>query len=163
MKFNIRSARERAGLTQADLAAKLGVNPVTLSGYETGKHDPKSDILVLIAQICNVSVDYLLGRNVDSPAVASDKVINSNSYSERAMQLAALYDSLTDAGKDIIDKSAEIAELHFKMVCKPVNRIPIIGTAYQDGRVEMRLAARQERKELESEASPVESEQLEKR
>jgi len=44
------------------LAEKLGINGVTLSGYENGKHDPKSDTLVKIAQICDVTVDYLLGR-----------------------------------------------------------------------------------------------------
>ena len=33
-----------------------------MSGYETGKHDPKSDMLAKIAQICGVTVDYLLGR-----------------------------------------------------------------------------------------------------
>lgn len=62
MTFKIREARERCGLTQSALAEKLGINGVTLSGYETGKHDPKSDTLVRIAQICGVSVDYLLGR-----------------------------------------------------------------------------------------------------
>lgn len=66
MLFRIREARERCGLTQAALAEKLGVNGVTLSGYENGKHDPKSDTLVKIAQICGVSVDYLLGREQES-------------------------------------------------------------------------------------------------
>ena len=69
MLFKIREAREQLGLTQAALAEKLGINGVTLSGYETGKHDPKSDTLVKIAQICNVSVDYLLGRE--------DKIVHS--------------------------------------------------------------------------------------
>lgn len=57
------------GLTQAALAEKLGINGVTLSGYETGKHDPKSDTLVKIAHICGVSVDYLLGREPEQAQV----------------------------------------------------------------------------------------------
>lgn len=36
--------------------------PNTFHGYESGKHDPRSDLLDKIATECNVSVDYLLGR-----------------------------------------------------------------------------------------------------
>lgn len=50
-----------ANLSQGELAAKLGVARNTLSGYENGLHDPKSDVLSLIADICGVTVDFLLG------------------------------------------------------------------------------------------------------
>ena len=63
MRFRIREAREAASLTQAQLAEQLGINGVTLSGYETGKHDPKSATLVEIAKICNTTTDFLLGRD----------------------------------------------------------------------------------------------------
>ena len=43
----------------------LGIAPSTLSGYESGTHDPKSDILSRIADICNVSTDFLLGREAE--------------------------------------------------------------------------------------------------
>lgn len=33
----------------------------TLSGYEIGTHDPKSNTLADIARICSTTVDYLLG------------------------------------------------------------------------------------------------------
>ena len=36
----LREARRRAGVTQAALAAKLGVNPMTVSGYERGTRNP---------------------------------------------------------------------------------------------------------------------------
>lgn len=72
MKFNIKSARENCGMTQAELADKLGINPVTLSGYETGKHDPKSPMLIRISQICGVSVDYLLGREIIEDSHSDD-------------------------------------------------------------------------------------------
>lgn len=50
-----------ANLSQGELAAKLGVARNTLSGYENGLHDPKSDVLSQIADICGVTVDFLLG------------------------------------------------------------------------------------------------------
>ena len=61
MNFYIKEAREKAGFSQKELAEIIGVAPNTFHGYESGKHDPKSDLLVKIAQACNVSVDYLLG------------------------------------------------------------------------------------------------------
>lgn len=91
--FRIREAREQCGLTQAALADKLGLNGVTLSGYETGKHDPKSDTLVRIAQICGVSVDFLLGRE--------DK--NSRPLSDHALTIARAYETMSNYGRAIID------------------------------------------------------------
>lgn len=61
MKFKIKEAREQKGFAQNELAAIIGVAPNTLHGYETGKHDPKSDMLIKIANACDVTVDYLLG------------------------------------------------------------------------------------------------------
>lgn len=93
MVFRIREAREQCGLTQSALAEKLGLNGVTLSGYETGKHDPKSDTLVRIAQICGVTVDFLLGREKSE----------NKAVSERAMKVARAYDMMSEYGKAIID------------------------------------------------------------
>lgn len=61
MKFHIKEARELAGLSQKELAEKIGVAPNTFHGYESGKHDPKSNLLADIARVCGVSVDFLLG------------------------------------------------------------------------------------------------------
>lgn len=61
MKNRIVLAREYAGLSQKELAYKLGISPSTLNGYEKGNHDPKSVGLIGIAKICNVTTDFLLG------------------------------------------------------------------------------------------------------
>lgn len=66
MEFKIKEARQAAGISQRDLATRLGISPPTLSGYENGSHDPKSDLLSEIADICDVSVDFLLGRSAES-------------------------------------------------------------------------------------------------
>lgn len=89
--FRIREAREQCGLTQAALAEQLGINGVTLSGYETGKHDPKSDTLVKIAQICNVTVDFLLDRTPPKQNVLS-KIL-----SDRRRSLGMSIDQLVEA------------------------------------------------------------------
>ena len=63
MKLHIKEARVQAGLSQKDLARMIGVAPSTFNGYESGNHDPKSDLLIKIAKACNVSVDFLLGHD----------------------------------------------------------------------------------------------------
>jgi len=42
----IRSARTRAGLSQAELAARAGTSQATLSAYETGRRDPTAGTLI---------------------------------------------------------------------------------------------------------------------
>lgn len=44
MNFFIKEAREKAGFSQKELAEIVGVAPNTFHGYESGKHDPKSDL-----------------------------------------------------------------------------------------------------------------------
>lgn len=61
MQFRIKEARKAANLTQRELAEMLGIKVSTLSGYEVGTHDPKSNTLADIARICSTTVDYLLG------------------------------------------------------------------------------------------------------
>ena len=61
MNFRIKEARQAANLTQRQLAEMLGIKDATLSGYEVGAHDPKSNTLIEMARICNTTVDYLLG------------------------------------------------------------------------------------------------------
>lgn len=56
----IKKLRENHGLTQIDLAKKLGVTQRTISYYETGKGQPNIDILNLLAKTFDVSLDYLL-------------------------------------------------------------------------------------------------------
>ena len=67
--FRIKEARERVGLTQKELADSLGIKPSTFNGYEKGTHDPKSDILMAIADKCGVTVDFLLGVKEKAPAM----------------------------------------------------------------------------------------------
>lgn len=58
----IRELRERDKMTQAELAAKLGISPSTLGRIEKGEIEKvSSDILVKLARVFEVSTDFLLG------------------------------------------------------------------------------------------------------
>lgn len=47
-----------------ELGAKLTLAESTISGYETGNRDPDLEIVNKLADIFEVSTDYLLGRSV---------------------------------------------------------------------------------------------------
>ena len=58
----IRNLREDMDLTQTDMAKKLFISQRTYSYYESGGHDMHTEILIRIADIYQVSIDYLLER-----------------------------------------------------------------------------------------------------
>lgn len=54
--------REDLGLTQKELASVLLISPSTIGMYEQNYRMPDSEMLIRIADLFKVSVDYLLGR-----------------------------------------------------------------------------------------------------
>ena len=54
--------RNSCGLTQAEMAEKLGISRSTIGMYETGAREPDFETLEKIADFFNVDIDYLLGR-----------------------------------------------------------------------------------------------------
>lgn len=64
---NLKKAREKAHLTQPQVAEKLGVTPVAYQNYEYGKREPNNATIVALAELFNVTTDYLLGRETGEP------------------------------------------------------------------------------------------------
>ncbi|MDE7438951.1 MAG: helix-turn-helix domain-containing protein [Clostridia bacterium] len=60
----IKELRKQAGLTQEKLAKMLSVTQANLSGWELDKWQPDQEALNKLADYFNVSVDYILGRDV---------------------------------------------------------------------------------------------------
>ena len=59
MKF-LRAAREKVGLSQKNLATKLGVDENTVWRWEAGRAQPSVDLGKQIAELLGVTVDELL-------------------------------------------------------------------------------------------------------
>lgn len=62
----LKALRNERKLTQKQLAEKINVTHVSISGYESGNRTPDTDTLQRIADFFEVSTDYLLGRT-DNP------------------------------------------------------------------------------------------------
>lgn len=59
-----RKIREQSGLTQQQMADKLGVSRSAIGMYENGEREPNFETLELIADTFNVDMNYLLGKNL---------------------------------------------------------------------------------------------------
>lgn len=64
MEFSerLKKLRKDAGLTQVDVAEKLGVSQPAYASWERGIKKPTQENLVKLSKILYVSVDYLLGN-----------------------------------------------------------------------------------------------------
>ena len=61
----LKEARNRAGMTAADVAAMLGITRAQFSNIELGKSDTTTANLSEICFLLNVSADYLLELSSD--------------------------------------------------------------------------------------------------
>lgn len=88
--MNIKDIRIRKNLTQAQVAAALGVSSVVYSRYETGSRQPSIEIIIQLADIFGVTVDYLLGRqDVEDSTLSEYEIqllIASRKADERAKE-----------------------------------------------------------------------------
>ena len=65
----LRDVRQQNGLTQKQLAEKIGSDERGVRREEAGERKPGLDVILAILDNLNVSADYLLGRT-DVPQVA---------------------------------------------------------------------------------------------
>ena len=57
----LKELRLDKGLTQFQLAEKIGVNRVAVTRWELGDRTPDLDMLILLAKFFNCSLGYLAG------------------------------------------------------------------------------------------------------
>ncbi|MDD7970774.1 helix-turn-helix domain-containing protein [Roseinatronobacter alkalisoli] len=69
------AAREAQGLTQSQLAGRLGIKLQTLQGWENDRSEPRANKLQMVAGLLNVSMGWLLtgdGEGLAEPASAEE-------------------------------------------------------------------------------------------
>lgn len=67
--FRIKEMRIQRGLNQKELAQRINKSKFAVCGYETNAQIPPLEVLVSIASVLNVSLDYLAGFE-DSDSVS---------------------------------------------------------------------------------------------
>ena len=91
MSFRFREARERAGLSTAQVARLIGVSQPAVNQWDTGAVVPSVAMLCKLAELYCVSTDYLLGRDAQTEAIplaedilSSETLRHTNGKSEWA-------------------------------------------------------------------------------
>ena len=84
------AAREKANLSQQDLAKRLGVKNSTIKSWENDNSEPRANRLSMLAGLLNVSITWLIsaeGSGVEAPE-KSDEM--SNDLLDAIKELTAL-------------------------------------------------------------------------
>ena len=106
MEFHeeLKAARIKAGLTQQQIADKLGITKSTYCGYETAKRSPDPQRIKQLAKVLHVSADALLDISIEketspAPAKAETKEVSADQI--RALFVAA---GIMPDGADLTDE-----------------------------------------------------------
>jgi transcriptional regulator with XRE-family HTH domain len=100
----VAAARERAAMTQAQLARRLGVKLSTLRGWEDDLSEPRANKLSMMAGILNVSIMWLLTGEGDGLEGPDD-------VSEVPPEMGRLLASMRELRGDLKSASDRLARL----------------------------------------------------
>lgn len=65
--YRIKSIRTQRGMAQNELAKRINKSKSAVCGYESDAQVPPLEVLVSIASVLNVSLDYLVGFEMEEP------------------------------------------------------------------------------------------------
>lgn len=118
-KDRVKALREEKDITQDQLAERLGVTKMAISGYENGKRKPRFDMLDNLADVLDVDINYLTGASdvrkpyprmteEEKDRIGADLVNVDISVEE--LDLVNAYRRLDECAKKIIRLTAHLDE-----------------------------------------------------
>lgn len=105
--LKIKELRLSKKMTQQEIANKLGITRPAYTAYENGKREPDFTILQSLAEIFEVSTDYLLGRkeNQDNRS--------ANTYTDTDLD-NMIDNAMSFDGEPISDHDREVIRAYLK-------------------------------------------------
>ena len=103
----VAGAREQAGMTQKELAKRLGVRLATLRAWEDDLSEPRANRLSMMAGLLNVSMMWLIngeGEGLDPPV---DEPISSD--------LRNILTEVRDMRTDMLARAEQLGRLEKKL------------------------------------------------
>lgn len=108
---NLKLYRLRKKITQSQLAKKLNIKQSTISSWETGINIPDIYTLIEITQILDISLNELIGYEINNATYKSDNNKIVQSYNEdRTKILKNRLDLLTDSELDDLELALDVLE-----------------------------------------------------
>ena len=101
--------RKSAGMTQAELAKKLGISKSSVSMYECGNREPEFGLLEKMADLLQVDMNVLLGRG--EPLVNNDPELTAYLEALRDRpEIRALFRLSQNATREDVETAVTILE-----------------------------------------------------
>ncbi len=94
----IKRVRDKRGITQKELADKIGVKAAVISNWETGKNRPNVDLLPAICKALSVSADELLDI----------KVTDNEEISEETAEIMEKFKKAEEKKKKLVREILEL-------------------------------------------------------
>ena len=83
--------RKKNDMSQSELANKVGVAPTTIASYEQGKRHPSFEIEEAIADVFNVNLDTLRGKETDTSPFIIDIMQAASNMDDHERELLLNY------------------------------------------------------------------------
>lgn len=108
MVLRIKEIRKKCGLTQKELAERVGVSEGAISQYESGKRRPDYETVLKMADYFGCSVDYLMGND---PSPAEDPELDEIlEQLKNRNEMRMLFNLASNATKEDVLRAVRIIE-----------------------------------------------------
>lgn len=92
----IKELREKQGLTQQQTADKLNLALSTYRSYETGTREPSIETLIMLSELYNVTIDYLLDHKPKPVMLNADEMNHIKKYRNLDKHGKKIVNTVTD-------------------------------------------------------------------
>lgn len=112
--------RKQSGLSQKELAKKLGVAQASINYWEKGQRTPSIDMVYLIASYFGVSVDYLLGLEMSNGLCGMTTFVDEIDYYTEELGKFLYYNP---EHKPLFDSVMEVKSTDVTLIKQILDRI----------------------------------------
>ncbi|MDK3073160.1 helix-turn-helix domain-containing protein [Sedimentitalea sp. JM2-8] len=113
----VAGAREATGMTQAQLARRLGIKKATLVSWENDMAEPRANKLSMLAGLLNVSIMWLLTGEGDGMSGPADDVQDAPDLSDVLAELREIRASM----RSNAERAARV-EKKLRMLIQPAEQ-----------------------------------------
>ena len=86
--MKLKYLRGLKGITQKEVSRAIGCSEVVYNRYENGEREPSIDMLIKLADFFGVTIDFLLGHDVEASELLSGYEVSLIQASRHADQRA---------------------------------------------------------------------------
>lgn len=128
-EHNLKKLRKAKGLTQSELAEKLGINRATLASYEEGRAEPKFENLILIATYLNCGLDEMLR----APLKSNEQRNEHQGFESKSLQiLPIIVDSDNKERISLVKQKATAGYLRGHQDAEFIEQLPSFSLPFEN-------------------------------